>query len=107
MATVTVSLPDELMAIVEADARSKGYETASEYVLALIQEARRQAARKQRVDTLLLEGLESGEATPLTHADFEEIRRGVHERHASRSAEGAGSGTCGTTDNDALPPKLT
>jgi len=30
--------------------------------------------RAQKLEALLLEGIESGEATPFTHADFDEIK---------------------------------
>jgi Arc/MetJ-type ribon-helix-helix transcriptional regulator len=30
---------------------------------------------ERKLEALLLEGLESGEATPFTHADFEEIKK--------------------------------
>lgn len=40
---------------------------------------------KQNLETLLLEGLDSGDAAPLTKNDFDEIRRRGLERLKKRS----------------------
>jgi antitoxin ParD1/3/4 len=84
MATMNSSLPDDMKAFIEAQAAAKGFGTVSEYMRALIREAQERAARRERVDALLLEGLDSGPATPFTKADWEAIRREVHQRHAAR-----------------------
>jgi antitoxin ParD1/3/4 len=80
---MNVSLPDELKAFVEQQVTLGGFSSTSEYLRALIREARnREADRK--LESLLLEGLESGAATPLTPEDWEGIRREALKRLKSR-----------------------
>jgi antitoxin ParD1/3/4 len=75
MATMNISLPDEMKAFVENEATRKGFSTVSEYVRAIIREAQERHAEQERLDALLLEGLNSGPGTPLAKADWEHIRR--------------------------------
>ena len=75
MATMNISLPDELKAFVEDQATQKGFGTVSEYVRAIIREAHERHVERDRLDSLLLDGLNSGPATPLTKADWDHIRR--------------------------------
>jgi antitoxin ParD1/3/4 len=65
MATLTISLPDSMMAFVEAEVAEGDFITASDYFCFLLQEAQKQK-EDAPLRTLLLEGLQSGEATPLT-----------------------------------------
>lgn len=58
MATLTISMPGSLEAWVNEQVHSGQYADASDYLCGLV-EADRQA--KQRLDGLLLEGLDSGE----------------------------------------------
>lgn len=74
MTTMNVSLPDDLKVFVDEQVATGGYGTTSEYIRELIREARKQAAR-QRVETLLLEGLNSGPATPMTDEYWENLKR--------------------------------
>ncbi len=41
--------------------------------------------QEQKLEALLLEGLESGEPTPLTHLDFDEIKNRVAARLKAKS----------------------
>jgi antitoxin ParD1/3/4 len=79
MTTMNVSLPEAMKEFVEEQVAKGGYETASEYVRALIREAQIRAA-KEDLDAKLLEGLESGPATPMSKADWDELKRRVWER---------------------------
>jgi antitoxin ParD1/3/4 len=99
MATMNISLPDEMKAFIEAQAAAKGFGTVSEYMRALVREAQERAARRERVDALLLEGLDSGPATPMTEADWASIRREVRARHEARQGR-----TDGPT-NDPAPSR--
>jgi antitoxin ParD1/3/4 len=67
MTSMNVSLPEDLKQYVEAQTKS-GYSTPSEYVRELIRADQKQRA-KEKLDTLLLEGLNSGEPIPVD-ADF-------------------------------------
>jgi antitoxin ParD1/3/4 len=75
MATMNISLPDDMKAFVEDEAARKGFGTVSEYVRAIIRDAQERQAEREQLDAILIEGLDSGPATPLTKKDWEHIRR--------------------------------
>jgi antitoxin ParD1/3/4 len=75
MATMNISLPDDMKAFVEDEAAKKGFGTVSEYVRAIIRDVQERQAERERLDAFLIEGLDSGPATPLTKKDWERIRR--------------------------------
>lgn len=83
MTSMNISLPDPLKAFVDAQIESGRYSSASEYVRELIREDERRKAQ-ERLEALLLEGL-SGDETPLTRQDFDDIRRQALERIRSQS----------------------
>ena len=61
MATMNISLPDDMKEWVDQQAKAKGYATTSEYMRALIRE-RRDAVEHLRA--LVLEGIASGDPQP-------------------------------------------
>jgi antitoxin ParD1/3/4 len=66
MTTHQIELPDTAQSFVEEQVAAGQFTSVSEFVVRLIEQARQDSAR-QRVEALLLEGLESGpgeEATP-------------------------------------------
>jgi len=73
MTSMNVSLPQELKAYVERQTKT-GYSTPSEYVRELIRGDQRRRA-KERLDRLLLEGLDSGGSLPATPAFWAELKR--------------------------------
>ena len=75
MATMNISLPDDMKAFVEDEAARKGFGTVSEYVRTIIRDVQARQAERDRLDTLLIEGVDSGPATPLIKEDWEHIRR--------------------------------
>jgi antitoxin ParD1/3/4 len=79
MTRLNISLPEAMKEFVEEQVRSGGYATPSDYVQTLIREAQVRAA-KQELENKLIEGLESGPATPMTTEDWEELKRRVWER---------------------------
>jgi antitoxin ParD1/3/4 len=79
MATLTVSLPDEMKAYIEAQVAEEGYASASEYLQALLRDARMSQARK-KLEAKLDEALASGPAEPMTREDWESIEREAIER---------------------------
>ncbi len=91
MATMNISIPDEMKAFVEQEAARRGFGTVSEYMRVLIREVQERQAERDRVDALLLAGLNSGPATPFSVEDWESIRREVHRRHAARQERSHGS----------------
>jgi antitoxin ParD1/3/4 len=70
---MNISLPDELKAYVEEQLQG-GYSTPSEYVRELIREDQKRRA-KERLETQLLEGLNSGEPIPADAAFWTELKR--------------------------------
>jgi antitoxin ParD1/3/4 len=59
MATLNVSMPDELRAFIEARVNTGEYQSASDYLRDLIRHDH------EKIDQLLIEGIESGKAVPL------------------------------------------
>ncbi len=84
MATMNISIPDEMKAFVEEQAAREGFGTVSEYMRSLIRGLQLKQAQRQRVDGMLLAGLDSGPAAPLTPADWESVLQEVHKRHSGR-----------------------
>jgi antitoxin ParD1/3/4 len=72
MTSMNVSLPEELKEYVEAQAKS-GYSTPSEYVRELIRRDQKRKA-KERLDELLLEGLNSGDSVPVDQKFWSELK---------------------------------
>jgi antitoxin ParD1/3/4 len=73
MTTLNISLPDDLRAFIDEEIAKGGYSTASEYIRHLIRQARKQA-EQERLEALLLEGLESGEPIEVNDDWWEEKR---------------------------------
>ena len=81
--TMNISLPDVMKAFVDEQVQSGGFGTVSEYVRDLVR--RDQKARAQdRLEVLLLEGLESGAGEPVTPEFWENLRREIQERRHKR-----------------------
>jgi antitoxin ParD1/3/4 len=79
MNQVSLNLPDVLQQFVASEATSGGYNGPAGYIEALIARAK---TAKARVDGLLVEGLESGEAIPLDDNEWARIRSEVTRRIA-------------------------
>ncbi|HMV49734.1 MAG TPA: type II toxin-antitoxin system ParD family antitoxin [Blastocatellia bacterium] len=79
MATMNISLPDILRVFVEERVAEGGYGTTSEYFRELVRKDQKRQA-EEKLEALLLDGLNSGPAKPLTKADLDEVRRVVRER---------------------------
>lgn len=86
---MNISLPATLRAQLEKKLARHSYGSASEYVRELV---RRDLQREaiENVDALLLEGMKSGPATPMTDDDWQGLRniarRPSKRRHATRTA---------------------
>ena len=73
MSSMNISLPQELKDYIETQTKA-GYSTPSEYVRELIREDQKRRA-KERLNALLLEGLDSGKPLPATPAFWDELKR--------------------------------
>ena len=79
---MNVSLPEELKEYVEAQTRS-GYSTPSEYVRELIRDDQKRRA-KEKLDALLLEGLNSGKSIPVDAKFWSDLKREALSKLKSR-----------------------
>jgi antitoxin ParD1/3/4 len=86
LTSMSISVFASQKSYVEAQAARGGYATPSEYMRELIREDQKRKA-DERLEALLLEGVASGEALPLTKKDWEEIRGEVRRRAATRKAK--------------------
>jgi antitoxin ParD1/3/4 len=84
MATMNISLTDEMKAFIEDQVLKGGFSTVSEYMRGLVREAQERQALREKVDAVLMVGLDSGPATAMTSRDWDSIRQEVHERQKAR-----------------------
>lgn len=85
MTTLTVSLPEALTTYLQEQLALGQYNTADDYVQALIQQDK---TRKDHLEPLILKGLASGDATPMTTTDWESIRAAVRQNQSDRPQNG-------------------
>ncbi|MEH2228310.1 MAG: type II toxin-antitoxin system ParD family antitoxin [Nostoc sp.] len=79
MKSINISLPDTMRTYIEKQVAQGGYSSVSEYFRELVRQDQKQRA-KERLETMLLEGLNSGNATEMTVQDWEDIRQTIRER---------------------------
>jgi antitoxin ParD1/3/4 len=73
MTTINISLPDQMRLFVEEQVAAGGYSTTSEYIRSLIRQDN-ERKNKEQLDSLLLQGLASGEAIEVTEQWWDEKR---------------------------------
>ncbi len=83
MASLNISLPAPLREWIESQIKGGRYGNASEYVRELIRRDQERQAQ-QRLEQVLLQGVKSGKASPLTKQDWAELRTDVAERLQKR-----------------------
>lgn len=76
MATMNISLPDDLKSFVDAQVAEHAYGSTSEYLRELIRKQR----DIEKLRSTLLEGLGSGPAEPVTPETFRKMREALRER---------------------------
>ena len=79
METMNIALPGSMKHFVKERVSEGGYSSVSEYVRELIRADQKRKV-EERVDALLLEGLDSGEPIPATKEYWEEKKRKLTER---------------------------
>ncbi|MEY3403952.1 MAG: addiction module antitoxin [Anabaena sp. CRKS33] len=79
MTTVNISLPDSMRDFINEQVTKGGYSTTSEYIRHLIRQDLERVAQT-RLETWLLEGLDSGEAIEITDEWWEQKRTQLLER---------------------------
>ena len=73
MATLNISMPDELRAFIETRVKTGEYQSASDYLRDLIRHDR------EATEQLLLEGIESGESRRLDMATLQKRAEALFE----------------------------
>lgn len=86
MATMTISLPEPMREFVEAEVSAGNYGSASELFRELVRE-RQKRKTQERLETLLLEGLESGQPKQVTQKYLETRRQALREKLAKGKTE--------------------
>lgn len=87
LTSLHVSLPKAQREFVEAEAARSGCTTTSEYFRRLIAEAQQRSAQ-ERLEQLLLEGLESGDAAPFESDFFDKLRARLTRSKSGRGSDG-------------------
>ena len=85
MQTMNISLPDQLKDFVEGQVGIGRYSSVSEYVRDLIRDDEKRKAQ-EKLEALLVEGIQSGEATGMTRQDWSDIRTEALKRFEARKA---------------------
>ena len=80
---LNIALSDQILAFVEEQATAAGFNTASEYVYQLILQEQERLSQQKRVESLLLEGLDSGEPIEATRDWWEQKRAQLKQVHHS------------------------
>jgi antitoxin ParD1/3/4 len=73
MQTMNISLPDQLKEFVDVQVGSGRYGSISEYVNELIRDDEKRKAQ-DRLEALLMEGIQTGDSTEMTRQDWSDIR---------------------------------
>ena len=83
MASFNISLSDELRKYVLSQVAGGDYGNVSEYFRSLIREHQKKTAQS-KLELLLLAGVQSGDAGPMTASDWEELRQAALKRAMNR-----------------------
>lgn len=86
MASLNISLPQSLKDFVEARVEQGGYSTPSEFIRELLRESQKRQAQ-ERLEELLLAGLDSGEPVEVTPEFWENTRQALLERRGKKPAK--------------------
>ena len=79
METMNIALPESMKHFVQERVTEGGYSSVSEYMRELIRTDQKRKV-EELIDTVLLEGLDSGQPIPVTPEFWEEKKRRLTER---------------------------
>jgi antitoxin ParD1/3/4 len=83
MADVSISIPDRLRPFIDEQVSRGGYGDVNAYLTALVRDDQQPKARAN-LEAKLVEGLDSGEAEPMTDEDWDDIERQVRQPQKQR-----------------------
>ena len=83
MTSLNISLPEPMRAWIDEKVAKGGYATPSELVRELIRDAQRRDAQ-DKLESLVLEGVDSGPAFEMTEQCWEQLRARVANRLAKQ-----------------------
>ncbi len=84
MTSLNISLPQNMKDFVEGQVEACGFSTPSEYIRSLIRADQKHRA-EERLESLLLEALNSGEPVEITPEYWERKRTRLIERHTKKT----------------------
>ena len=79
MTTINISLPDTMKTYIEEQMIHGGYNTISEYFCDLIYQEQKRKSQAD-LESLLLDGLDSGSSSLMTENDWQQIRESVQNK---------------------------
>jgi len=82
--TMNVSLPESMSEFVQTRVKSEQYATTSAYIQTLIRADQKKTAQ-ERLELLLLEGLDSGEPIEVTPAHLDDLKSRLRQRLQKRA----------------------
>jgi len=85
MQTMNISLPDQLKEFVDNQVESGSYSSVSEYVRDLIRIDEKRKAQ-EKLEALLMEGIQSSEPTEMTRQDWDDIRKEALKQFEARKS---------------------
>ena len=85
MQTMNISLPEQLKEFVDNQVGSGRYSSVSEYVRDLIRDDEKRKAQ-EKLEALLLEGIQSSKPTEMTRQDWDDIRREALKQFEARKS---------------------
>ena len=71
---LNISLPDNLEAVIAQQAEQAGFDTATDYLVHLVLREQDRLSQQEKIEALLIEGLESGEPIEATDEWWEQKR---------------------------------
>lgn len=84
MSAVSNLFPPSLRAWIKQQVRDRGFANEDEFIRDLVRREKERRDENLRLDTNLLEAIESGEAKPFTKADWKQIEQQGLARAARR-----------------------
>jgi antitoxin ParD1/3/4 len=80
---LNISLPNQIIDFIERQAIADGFSTPSEYVLNIILREQERLGQQHRVESLLIEGLDSGKSVEVTDDWWNSKRADLDVLHRS------------------------